>query len=310
MLFMVCVVTFSAHAQLATADLSLSTIPINPQPLQNVQIRLNSNGFDLTQASIVWVYNGATVASGIGKTMITVVAPANGRVGTISATANGSDFSATTATLILRPASVDVLWEGADSYTPPFYKGRALPANNGLIRVVAIPTISAPRGLTYTWQENDSALPDASGYEKSSLVFRNQTLNTSEDITLSVSSSLFSGAGEINITPVRPNLLAYFNTNGYIDYANGSSSLLNTSGNGAIIHFEPFYFSLTTTSISNDLTFSYTDNNNNNIETGDSQNEVRLSRPDGGGQSQFTAFATTSSYSLQNATRLFSISFN
>ena len=91
--------------------------------LQNVQIRLNSNGFDLTQASIVWVYNGATVASGIGKTMITVVAPANGRVGTISATANGSDFSATTATLILRPASVDVLWEGADSYTPPFYKG-------------------------------------------------------------------------------------------------------------------------------------------------------------------------------------------
>ena len=308
-LVLVCAVAYSAHAQLGTADLSISTIPLNPQPLQSVQVSLQSYGFDLSQADIVWSYNGAPIASGIGRTTITVTAPANGNVGTISVTANSSDFATTVASLILRPASLDVLCEGADSYTPPFYKGRALPSSNSVIRVVAIPAINAPRGLSYNWSENDSALQDSSGYEKTSVLFKNDTLNTTENVSVSASNNSFTGSGAVTITPGSPTILGYLSTDGYIDYANGSATSLNTTGTGAIVHFEPYFFS-TPVSIPNDLTFSYTDSTGNNITTGNTQNELRLSRPDGGGQSQFSVAVSTVIYTLQNITRQFSVNFN
>ncbi len=297
-----------AYAQLGTADLNITTVPINPLPLQNVQIRLQSFGFDLSQASIIWTSNGVPIAQGIGKTAITVVAPANGKVATISATATSSDFAPTIATLLLRPASVDLLWEGADSYTPPFYKGRALPSVNGLIRVTAVPAISAPRGLSYTWSENDSVSQDNSGYEKNSFVFRNNTLNNTEGISVTASNANFSGSSQISFTPGNPEMVGYMNTDGFIDYNNGSTNFLSTNANGAILHFEPFYFSVAH-GIANDLTFSYSDSSGDTIETGNSQNEVRLSRPDGGGQSQFTINVNTAAYSLQNLKRFFTLNF-
>ena len=308
-LIVACLAVFSAHAQLGTADLNITTVPINPQPLQNVQIRLQSFGFDLSQATITWKNNGTVIATGIGRTTVNIIAPGNGKVATITATADSSDFATTMATLLLRPASVDLLWEGADSYTPPFYKGRALPSVNGLIRVTAIPAISAPHGITYDWTENDSAMQDASGYEKTSIVFKNDSLNNTETIGVNGSNSSFNGSNTITITPGNPDVVGYFNTDGFIDYSNGSTNALTTGATGAVLHFEPYYFSVPN-NIPTDLTFSYTDNGGANILTGGSQNELRLSRPDGGGQSQFNVGITTSTYSLQNLTRLFSLNFN
>ncbi|HTH93566.1 MAG TPA: hypothetical protein VL576_03760 [Candidatus Paceibacterota bacterium] len=301
--------TLPSHAQLGTADLSITTIPINPVPLKNVQIRLQSYGFDLSQASISWTSNGVPISSGIGDTTITVVAPADGKIATITATASSTDFAATYATLLLRPASVDLLWEGADSYVPPFYKGRALPSVNGVIRVVAIPAISAPRGITYTWSENGSVDQNASGYEKTGFLFHNDTLSNTEDISVDASSSLFDGSNEITIVPGSPKVVGYLNTDSYIDYANGSSSILNTTDSGAIIHFEPYFFSVPN-NISNDLTFSYTDSGGSNLVTGNSQNELRLSHPTDGSQSQFNVGINTVTYTLQNLKQAFTLNFN
>ncbi len=299
----------AAYAQLATADLSITTIPLEPQPLQPVQVRLQSFGFSLDQATIVWKYNGTTVASGTGRTSISVTAPANGKVATLTATATSTDFNESVVSLILRPASVDVLWEGADSYTPAFYKGRALPSNNGIIRVTAIPSITAPRELSYTWSKNDSVVQGSSGYAKSSMLFKNETLDTIENISVSASSASFSGTGSASITPRTPNFIGYFNNEGYIDYANGSATALTTTAPGSIIRFEPFFFS-TPYSVDHDLTFTYTDNDGNAIEVGSIPNELRLSRPEEGGESQLTLAIHTVLYSLQNITKRFTVNFN
>jgi hypothetical protein len=308
-IFIAAIAFFSVHAQLGTADLSITLNPSDPKPLQTVQVRVQSFGFDLNHASVTWTYNGITVASGTGRTSISVTAPANGKVGILAVTATSTDFAESSATLVLRPASVDLLWEGADSYTPPFYKGRALPSNNGIIRVTAIPNITAPRELSYDWQQSDSALPDSSGYGKNSLLFKNSTLNTTENISVTASNSSFSGTSSIAITPKTPTVVGYFNNDGYVDYANGSTTTLSTTGNGSIIRFEPYFFS-TPYSIDHDLSFSYLDTDGNNLQTGSGQNELRLSRPDGGGESQFTVAINTIAYSLQNITRHFSMIFN
>lgn len=297
------------HAQTATIDLSLSSIPLNPQPLQQVTITAQSYSTDLNQASLVWAYNGKTIASNTGQTQITITAPASGASANITLTASGGNFATSTATLVLRPASVDLLWEGADSYTPPFYKGRALPSTGGLIRVTAIPSISAPRDLSYNWSQNDQALQSRSGYDKSSIIFRNSALISTEHIAVGEASGNFSGSGTVDITPGNASVVGYLNTNGFIDYNNGSDTALNISGQGAIVHFEPYFFSVPT-NISRDLTFSYTDAVGDTLNAGSPQNEFRLSAPSDGGQSTFNIGITTTTYSLQNITNPFSVNFN
>ena len=298
-----------AHAQTTPIDLSLSTYPLNPEPGDQVTVTVQSFSADITQANIVWVYNGKTIASNVGQTQIIVTAPAAGDSGTLTVTVSGSDFDTASSTITLRPASVDLLWEGADSYTPPFYKGRALPSTGGVIRVTAVPSITAPANLTYSWSQDSSALQSSSGYDKSSIIFRNDSLTPTENIEVNEENGDFSGNGSIAITPGTPSLVGYFNTNGYIDYANGSTSNLTTSGGGAIVHFEPYFFSAPI-SIPKNLTFSYTDTTGTAIPAGDIENELRLSAPDSGGQSQFNVAISTIIYSLQNITVPFTVNFN
>ncbi len=298
-----------ARAQTATIDLSLSMVPLNPLPLQNVTITAQSYSTDINQANMTWTYNDKTIASGVGQTAITIVAPASGVAGTITVTASGAGFDTTSATLLLRPASVDLLWEGVDSYTPPFYKGLALPSLGGIIRVTAIPSISAPKQMSFAWSHNGDAQPSRSGYNKSSFVFQNSDLVPTDQVEVSGQSGSFSGTSSVAIAPGDPTVVGYANTDGYIDYANGSTDNLSTSNTGIIAHFEPYFFSALV-SISHDLTFSYTDPNGNSIPAGDIPTELRLSRPDGGGRSQVSVLIQTVAYSIQNITRQFSINFN
>jgi hypothetical protein len=298
-----------AQAQDATAtiDLTLSSVPLNPLPLQQVTISAKSFGTDLSQDSLVWTYNNQPLASGIGHTQVTVTAPASGVTGTIGVTASGVGLSATRATLVLRPASVDLLWEGADSYTPPFYKGRALPSTGGVIRVVAVPTITAPRNLTYNWTQNGDAVQNSSGYNKSGFLFINNILNPTENISVVEESGGFSGNGTISITPGGPTVVGYLNTDGYIDYNNGSTQSLSTTAPGAIVHFEPYYFSAARGI--QDLAIGFSDSSQNPLQSGDMRNEIRLSSPGSGGQSQFNIAIGTIKYSLQSLSRIFSVNF-
>jgi hypothetical protein len=44
--------------------------------------------------------------------------------------------------IAITPSEVELMWEGVDSYTPPFYRGKSFPSAEGLIKVVAIPNTS------------------------------------------------------------------------------------------------------------------------------------------------------------------------
>jgi hypothetical protein len=297
------------HAQSATIDLGLSTLPLNPLPLQKVTLTVQSYSTDLSQATISWTYNNQAIASGIGRTDISIIAPASGVAGNVTVTASGAGFATTSATLLLRPASVDVLWEGVNSSTPPFYKGLALPSLGGIVRMTAIPSISAPRQMSFNWSHNGDAQPSRSGYNKSSFVFQNSDLVPTDHIEVVAQSGSFSGTSSADIAPGDPTIRGYINTDGYIDYANGSDNRLDTNAAGVIAHFEPYFFS-TPTSISHDLKVSYSDPNGVSLPAGDIPNELRLSRPDNGGRSQFSVAIQTVVYSIQNIVRQFSINFN
>lgn len=290
------------------SDISISAFPENPEPLQTVTLEVTSYSTDLNQATIVWRYNGKIVSSGIGRTRINVTAPNSGGSGLVTATVSGTGFASSTTALDIRTAKVDLLWEAADSYTPPFYKGKALLSPNGLIRVTAIPAFSAPKNISFEWSRNDIVTLGASGYKKDSFTFRNETLKQQERVSVITSGGLYAGKNNITVTPTRPELVMYKKQEGFVDYANGYLTGIATREPGITLRFEPYFFSVQRDDINNDLVFDIK-NNDNSILGDEKKNEVSLSSPDNGGQVEMSVAANTSVYSLQNALRQFTILF-
>lgn len=290
------------------SDISISVTPNNPEPLSPVTLEVKSYSIDLNQSTIVWRYNGKIISSGIGRNSIVVTTPNVNNSGLVTATVSGNGFNPSTTAIDLRTAKVDLLWEAADSYTPPFYKGKAMFVKNGLVRVTAIQLRSAPKNLSYEWSRNDSVIQGASGYNKNSFVFRNETLKPQENISVVAENGLFSGKNSITLNPREPQIVLYQNKEGFIDYNNGHLSSISTQAPGITLRFEPYFFS---TPQSMDRNLQFTIKNNSNELFGEQrQNEISLSRPENGGQSIIEVGVNTVVYSLQNALKQFSVLFN
>ena len=106
--------------------ISISTSPKYISPNQSVRVILNSYSFDLNAATMRWYSGGKLVLSGQGKTELTLT---TGDVGekktvTVDVSVNGKNFE---KSIELLPESVDLIWQ-ANTYTPPFYEGKALSA--------------------------------------------------------------------------------------------------------------------------------------------------------------------------------------
>ena len=78
----------------------------------------------------------------------------------------------------MQPTSVDVLWS-AYSYTPPFYKGKALAPSRGSVVLVALPQLVTrngspiePKNIIYTWSRRGVILGKSSGLGKNQVVLR------------------------------------------------------------------------------------------------------------------------------------------
>jgi hypothetical protein len=308
LLFLVTIITNPniVLAQTLTAGVTLTTIPNDPEPLGIVTITASSFAIDIDSADLEWKYNGKVVASGTGKKSIKVTAPENGSTAVISVTISGSGINTSTESVVLRPGSVDLLWEAVDSYTPPFYKGKALLPYGGTIRVTAVPGTASPSTSTFKWTVNGIPMQSSSGYGKSSLLFKHQELDNAENVTVETSGGIFSGKSSIDLIPQQPHIVAYENKEGFVDYAKGWLESISIIGTGARIRFEPYFFS-SPLSLKNDLDMSIIVDGDK-VETS-KINEVSLTSNDGS-EGELGVEVFTKEYSLQNAKTLFGIIFN
>ncbi len=117
-------------------------------------------------------------------------------------------------------ADVALIWE-AVSYTPPFYKGKALNPNQGTVVVVAIPEISTETGqkiktsdLNYRWYKNDILQNSSSGVGKNHFTFSGSV--PIRDITIKVIISTLDQKvtieKSVTITNVPPKIIFYENS--------------------------------------------------------------------------------------------------
>ncbi len=206
------------NAEALSPSVGFSITPEAIAPNDLVTIKLNSFSTDLNRANMTWKVDGATVLEGVGKTEYSLTAKGLGEQTKVDITINTSNGIPVLKTIFINPQSADLLWEAIDSYTPPFYKGKALPAREALIKTSVVPflkgsrgTFSNPNSLVYNWEQNYKPYPSLSGYGKSFYVFRNTFLNKEELVKVKVSTTdgTLTTASSAKIPFFEPEIIFY-----------------------------------------------------------------------------------------------------
>ncbi len=242
-------------------DVSADIIPENPQPYQDVTVSLNSYATDLNKAFIQWQSGSSIVLSGYGKTSYSFKTQGPNTITILDITISiPGSLDNITKRVTINPSEVELVWEGVDSYTPPFYRGKSFPTAEGLIKVVAIPntnTIKQGKGsITYTWKSNNNTVLGVSGYNKDSYVFKNSELNDSENVSVTAESidGRYRAVGTIEVPITKPKVVFYKKspTEGILyNQALGDGSFI--SEDEVTIVAEPYFISLN----GNENNFSY-----------------------------------------------------
>jgi len=107
--------------------------------------------------------------------------------------------------------SIPLVWE-SDTYTPPFYKGKALSPSDSGSRIIALPPSTfGPDTATYTWKFNGKVLGSLSGVGKKTLSLAGSPFTSDRLVTVTVESADGSqeGVGVVRIPVQKPLVLAY-----------------------------------------------------------------------------------------------------
>jgi hypothetical protein len=289
--------------QIQEGEINIEVTPRNPQPYQDVTIKISSYATDLNKAIITWQSELSTVLSGIGKTSYSFK---TGKVGTsnifdINITPINS-LNTVSKRIAIVPSEIDIMWESVDGYTPPFYKGKSLPINGGKIKVVAIPnteTIKSGSGsISYTWKSGQSTSLENSGYNKNSYIFKNSMFDDKNEVTVIASSITgdYSAENTVKIPIYKPKIVFYKKSpiEGTI-YNNALENTIDMIEDEITIVAEPYFISLK----DNENNFSYRwQINDNDIGTPSIKRELTV-RPESRG-----GYATIS-LEMENLKELF-----
>ncbi len=178
--------------------LDLTISPKNPEPFQLVKAKLTSLSYDLDRSQITWLINGVAKKTDSGLTEFTFIAGKSGQLTSLRADILTHNFDKQSASLSFIPSVVDLLFESI-SYTPPFYKGKALNPNQGRVIVVAVPELVATNGqkisnsnIVYSWKKDGKVEQGASGLGKNTLTF-NGTVPI-RDAVIEVTATSYGGS--------------------------------------------------------------------------------------------------------------------
>lgn len=242
-------------------------IPTNPRSNEPVIIDIQSYNTDLNTALISWSVDGKEEANGVGLKRFRMTAGPLGSTKTVDVSVGTLGTGILSTTVIIRPADVGLLWE-ADTYTPPFYQGKALHSYNGTFKVIALPELYAingtkidPKELVYTWTKNGEVQGGSSGYGKNAFVgSQTSYLREGEEISVEVSAPRENvvASNSILVTPVVPEILFYENSPLYgIVYEKALQNNFKLTNEEVSVVAEPMFFSVGTRG-SRSLTYDWT----------------------------------------------------
>lgn len=311
---------YSQSVAIESSDLQIRTSPENPKSFETVNLFIESFGRNLDNSEISWTVNGKTVKKGIGEKSISIKTGGAGVITTVYVSLKTNDNSSVlTKTIKIIPAEVALVWEAVDSYTPPFYKSKALHSRGGIVVISAIPNIVGTNGISikpsqliYTWSKNGTILGSKSGYGKQSLVVSEDSYVRDGDIiSVEVKSKdeTLTASNSIAISPIDPLIILYEDNPLYGKMQNKAvSDNLNLTSSEISLEAEPYYFS--TKNPEKNLQF-YWLMNGNTILPPEKQNEIVLRKPAGvSGLSEISLQIQHNNAVLQGAKNFLTITYD
>lgn len=172
-----------AQYDIVPSDVSLDMMPQMPYP--GDLVTLTVRGADNREGGVMWYVDGKKTAS--NTTTTSLIAGRLGSEITVDAVVIVGEVSET-LTAYVRPAQLELVWS-ADSYTPPFFKGRALPGIGSTIAFEAVPhfqkgdTAISLKDIVFTWTRN-GAVSSQSGPGRSHALFPGPALFGTDVITV------------------------------------------------------------------------------------------------------------------------------
>lgn len=241
----------NASAQFGVDNLKILLTPERPRGSEEVTAVASDNSNDLTRSTITWTVNGRVVKRGVGEKTVTFTTGDVGSVTTLTARIINPSGIPFEKTLRIRPADVELLYEAVNTYTPPFYRGKTLPAYEGDVRVVAVPRfISAggarisSRNLLFTWHEGDRVRADVSGVGKDSFILKGRIPFRSVPISVEVSTTdqTIVAAGTTFVEQRQPTAALYEEHPLYgVLYNRALTAPFNLSGDEVRLTAAPFF---------------------------------------------------------------------
>ncbi len=198
----------------AAGATALTLNPQSPAPQAPFTARVDAYSYDIERARISWVVGGAARADLADRREVELVAPELGQPLTIEVRVTEAGGTAHTARRTFAPSAIDIIVE-AETRTPHFYRGGALPSAGSPVRLVAQPslytaggTLVTPSTIVYTWRIGTKVA--ASGRGRAML---ETAMPRTGDLEVSVTAEVTDGSARHTsyerIRPAQPAVIFY-----------------------------------------------------------------------------------------------------
>lgn len=230
---------------------ALIATPQSPSPGQQVTVITQATSFDTQRTHYLWTVDGESRPdlSGLGKNSYLFTATEVGSTKRISVEAQPINNRVVTASLTVYITDIAMTWT-TDTYVPKWYKGKALPIPNSIVRVAAIPTIIIdgitlpPDKLLYTWEKDGERVLRGIGkqileFQESDLSWKTPTIVlTLEDIERRIQKE-----ARLMVASQKPEVVIYQSLPlGGVEFRRGTSAFLPVFPGIIDVQIEPFFF--------------------------------------------------------------------
>lgn len=246
-------IPFTSKFPQVKEELVTEISPEVPKPGDEVTINTNLYGdINLNTTLITWKINGVIQLRGIGKKDFTFTMGDTGKLTTVDFEAFPPNAPLITKSFQFAPVDVDILWQ-ANTYTPPFYKGKALFTPESNVTFIALPNIIIggkkvdPSEVVYKWKIDRTVDGEKSGFGKNSYDYTGEIILKPVLIQAEVyaaSNQTYKGINGFQLSHVFPQALVYEDSPIYGILFNKALRNQYTAKNDEVeLSLIPFFFS-------------------------------------------------------------------
>jgi hypothetical protein len=300
--FVLCVVFLSiathAHAQVINtgAGISISASPSFPKPNTPVTLKLIDYSTNTVGAGVEWYVNGVRNESMQNERTIVVESGAIGEKKDVEVRVTPSGGIPMSARYTITSTVIDVIVE-AETYTPSFYKGRALPSPESTLRAIAVihdGSSRTPQDYAYKWELDGNIIETGALTGKNVMTIptrRFQTGNLRLEVFDRSGVSVGATSVKIGITQPQMHLYEFSPLRGLSQRVVKSPATI--IGEETTLYAEPYFMNIQ--SIATDTNFEWLLNKTVVTQNVTTPNTIVLRRVGEGGQADVVVSAFSKS---------------